>query len=134
MSNYKKYSKKQITAIFIGLVILFFFDDVFIVILIKQFGYLRKNWWLTSVILIWLFVVSMGLAYAVIRVMREKPTTGREGLLGRIGNVVRLGNHECQVSVHGEIWTAHCNTKLCIGDRVRVKDIEGLVLQVDKHL
>jgi len=132
MSQYKKYTKKQLTLIFIGLVILFFLDDVLIVILIKQFGYLRKNWWLTSIILLWLFLVSIALAYAVLSIKKEKPTTGVEGLLGEIGRVIGCGNHGCQVTVHGEIWSADCESQLKVGDRIRVKDMHGLVLQVDK--
>jgi membrane protein implicated in regulation of membrane protease activity len=132
MFSYKKYTKKQLTFMFIGLVFLFFFDDVLIVILIKQFGYLRKNWWLTSIILLWLFLVSVGLAYAVLKVKREKPTTGGEGLLGEFGTVIRIGNYRCQVSVHGEIWSADCETRLEVGDRIRVRAIDGLVLLVDK--
>jgi membrane protein implicated in regulation of membrane protease activity len=132
MLNYKKYTKKQLIFLFIGLVILFFFDDVFIVILIKQFGYLRENWWLTGIIILWLFLVSIGLAYAVLRIKREKPTTGIEGLVGEMGKVIGLGNNGCQVSVHGEIWSAVCEKKLYVGEQIRVKDIDGLILHIDK--
>lgn len=133
MQSYKKYTKKKLAVIFIGLVFLFFFDDVLIIILIKQFGYLRKNWWLTSIIVVWLFLVSVGLAYAVLRIKREKPTTGSEGLLEEYGKVIGMGNNGYRISIHGEIWTAGCDTKLRIGDRVQVTAIDGLILQVDKN-
>ena len=132
MLRYRKYSKRQYIAIFIGLVLLFFFDDLLIIILVKQFGYLPTNRLLSSIIVIWLFLVSVGLAYAVISIKREKPTTGSEGLLENMGKVIETGNNDYRISIHGEIWKAESTVKLAVGDRVQVTAINGLTLQVEK--
>jgi len=133
MIQFKKYTKKQLAVIFIGLVLLFFIDDLLIVILIRQFGYLKKSWWITGGIIAWLFLASAGLAFAVLKVKKTKPTTGGEGLLGELGKVITMNGQNCQVLVHGEIWTAESAAKLHIGDRISVIGMDGLTLLVEKN-
>ncbi len=77
---------------------------------------------LTSAALI-IFVGGMA-----IRSRRRDVVSGREELIGAIGEVV---DADGWVRLHGETWRAKSNTPLVPGQRVRVRVIEGLTLTVD---
>jgi membrane-bound serine protease (ClpP class) len=68
--------------------------------------------------------------WLAIRVMRRPIVSGREELLGSVGEVVDVGRDRLSVRVHGEVWTATSADKLRMGERVRVTRIDGLVLAV----
>jgi membrane-bound serine protease (ClpP class) len=74
-----------------------------------------------------LFIVSKGIA-----AQRRKPSTGSEGLLGKIGTVLEDLNPEGAVFVHGERWNARCDSSpVRTGARVTVLGMEGFVLLVE---
>lgn len=61
--------------------------------------------------LIWVLVVALVALFAVIggfaiSVLRRKPETGREGLIGRVGTVRQELNPDGIVFVNGELWQA----------------------------
>ena len=68
----------------------------------------------------------------VIRAQQRKPTSGREGMLGEIGTVVRaIEDGQGKVFVHGEYWLATAEEPLAVGTEVRIKAIgEGMKLNV----
>lgn len=76
-----------------------------------------------------LFVVGKGIA-----IMKRQPTTGREGLIGEFGTVRDALSPEGVITVHGEIWKARSTTgaEIATGSKVRVVDIENLMLIVDR--
>jgi membrane-bound serine protease (ClpP class) len=59
--------------------------------------------WALAIALVALFAVVGGFALSV---MRRKPTTGREGLIGSVGTVRRTLEPDGIVYVHGELWQA----------------------------
>jgi len=73
------------------------------------------------------FVVTKG-----IRIQMKKPTTGKEGLVGEVGVVRTRIDPEGQILVRGEIWTAFCEVPVEVGQKVRVLDLVGLKLKVEK--
>ena len=77
-----------------------------------------------------LFIVTVTIA---VRVHREKADTGREGLLGLIGEARTAIDRRGQVFVHGEIWSAWSDEPIAQGDRITVVAVEGLKLKVKKH-
>jgi len=78
--------------------------------------------------LFFIFAVGMG-----IRAQRRKPTTGREGLKGEIGEAVEnFKNGKGQASILGEIWQAESEDKIKAGDEVEVLKTEGLKVKVKK--
>jgi membrane-bound serine protease (ClpP class) len=80
--------------------------------------------------LFFLFVIGLG-----IRAQRRKPVTGKEGLIGEIGNSVDdFVKGSGQVSVHGEIWEAVSIDKIKKGDEVTVLSIKNLKISVKKNL
>jgi membrane-bound serine protease (ClpP class) len=85
---------------------------------------------LTSVavsVLFFLFVLGIGL-----RALRLKPVTGREGLLGEIGESLETLDPLGTVWVHGERWRAESVAgKINKGEKVRVAEILNLKLKVE---
>ncbi len=62
---------------------------------------------------------------------RKRAVTGAEGMLSEVGTVQRRFSHRGWVRVHGESWRAESDRPLVKGQKVRVVDINGLVLKVE---
>jgi membrane-bound serine protease (ClpP class) len=74
------------------------------------------------------FVVISGLVF---KSQLSKPRTGASGLLGEIGVVKEPIFKEGKVFVHGELWNAMSKDPIEKGAKVRVVNIENLVLEVE---
>jgi membrane-bound serine protease (ClpP class) len=70
-------------------------------------------------------------ASLVFRAQISKPTTGAGGLVGEIGIVKKALKPEGKVFVHGELWHARAKEPLDENVKVRVVNVENLVLQVE---
>jgi membrane protein implicated in regulation of membrane protease activity len=79
-----------------------------------------------SVLAVWVY------AYAI-KAMRL-PLAGEEAeIMQAVGTVVTVSSRgECRVELLGESWRATSSDVLKPGDRVRVRQRDGLVLQVEK--
>ncbi len=75
-----------------------------------------------------LFILAVWLAA---RAQRLRATTGREGLVGEIGEARSDLALEGKVFVHGEIWNATATAPISKGRRVRVVQVEGMRLRVE---
>lgn len=76
------------------------------------------------------FLIAIGLGVSA---QRRKPVTGREGILGEIGEAVdHFTKGRGQIAVHGEIWDAFSENAIRKGDRVKVTGLENLKIFVDK--
>ncbi|WP_126464000.1 NfeD family protein [Sulfuritortus calidifontis] len=71
------------------------------------------------------FVVSMAL-----RARRRPVATGREEMLGALGEVLEDFEHTGWAHIHGETWQVKSRVPLNRGTRVRVTGMDGLVLEV----
>jgi membrane-bound ClpP family serine protease len=72
----------------------------------------------------------------VLRSRTWKVSTGREELVGEVGEVrepVGSGEAVGSVFVHGELWRAAVGAgeKIPTGARVRIKKVKGLTLEVE---
>ena len=65
------------------------------------------------------------------RMRRGKVQTGREQLVGAIGEVSERLAPSGHVRVLGELWEAHSGSELPPGARVRVVAVDGLTLEVE---
>lgn len=74
-------------------------------------------------------IFLMGIAY---KARTNKVVTGSEGMLGQIGVVQTMLGPSGKVFVHGETWNAHSDEPLLPGDKVIVKRLNGLELEVAK--
>ena len=76
--------------------------------------------------------IILGLGWIVLHERRRQPTTGREGMLGEIGEVREAiaPGAPGRVFVHGEHWRAASNQALGVGARARVIAVRGLEIEV----
>ena len=69
----------------------------------------------------------------VVRAHKRKPEAGKEELVGEVGKVVEDLDPEGVVKLHGELWKAETRgEKIPVGERVRVVEVKGLTLIVEK--
>ena len=74
------------------------------------------------------FLVVIGMAMQA----RKAPVvTGREELIAMHGEVIEHADGQWWARVHGEIWKVRSHANLARGQRVRVKRVDGLVLDVE---
>lgn len=75
-----------------------------------------------------LFLVSIiGMA---LKSRRSPIVSGREELIGAVGEMLEDASREGMARIHGEIWNVRCAQPLIQGQKVRVTGMDGLVLQV----
>lgn len=81
-----------------------------------------------SVITAGFFMIAIKMVFSA----HKKPVvSGSEEMLGRIGEVVEDFDKQGMVRIHGEIWQVVANTPLKRGDRVKVTQLDGLILKVE---
>ena len=77
-------------------------------------------------------VVEVAEVFFWIRFLRRyRVTTGVEGLVGELGEVIARCAPEGRVRIRGEIWKARSERPLEVGERARVTGVEGLLLNVE---
>jgi len=71
---------------------------------------------------------------SIIKSMRKKPATGKEGLIGLTGKVLEDidGDNPGIVFVRGEYWEAISSNKIDKGEKVIVKEVVGNILKVEE--
>lgn len=75
-----------------------------------------------------LFLISViGMA---LKSRRSPIVSGREELIGAVGEMLEDISGEGMARIHGEIWNVRCAQPLIQGQKVRVTGMDGLVLQV----
>jgi membrane-bound serine protease (ClpP class) len=78
-------------------------------------------------------LITTALLTLVFRTHRSKVTTGREGIVGEIGNTVEKVHDEGKVFVHGEYWDACSDVPIEKGRKVRVLEVAaGTKLKVEE--
>jgi len=70
----------------------------------------------------------MGIA---VRARRNKIVTGEQGLVGEIGIAQTPLSPAGKVFVHGELWDAVASVDIPVGERIVVRQVDGLILRVD---
>jgi len=79
--------------------------------------------------------IILGLGWIVLRERHRPSTTGREGLVGEVGEVREAiaPGKPGRVFVHGEHWRAVSNETLEVGARARVVAVRGLEIEVRRE-
>jgi membrane protein implicated in regulation of membrane protease activity len=62
---------------------------------------------------------------------RSRPAVGVEALVGTVGQVTDSCRPDGWVRVRGELWRARCPGGADAGDRVRVRLVDGLTVEVE---
>jgi membrane-bound serine protease (ClpP class) len=76
-------------------------------------------------------LIAVFLMTLVLKVRKNRVTTGKEGMVGEIGVARTPLGPEGQVFVHGELWNAVAKAAIPEGARVRVSAVNGLRLMVE---
>jgi membrane-bound serine protease (ClpP class) len=88
----------------------------------------------------WQLIAAMALAGALVllaivsfavRARRHPVVSGVEGLTLELAEAIEDFEHQGLVRVHGELWTAHSTEPVRAGQRLRVRKVDGLVIQVE---
>lgn len=76
-----------------------------------------------------LFLVSLA-----VKAQKQQPVTGADGMIGETARALTSidAGGMGRVQTQGEIWTATANTPVAAGETVRVTDIKGLLLTVER--
>jgi membrane-bound serine protease (ClpP class) len=77
-------------------------------------------------------LITVFLVRIAIRARRNKVMTGADALVGTIGIAQEPIAPRGQILVHGELWQAESSEAIPAGDAVRVRDVRGLTLVVDR--
>lgn len=76
-------------------------------------------------------LITAFLMTIAVRAHRNKVTTGEEGLVGEIGVAQTALSPVGKVFVHGEIWDAVSPVNVSVGEKIVVRRVDGLTLQVE---
>jgi membrane-bound serine protease (ClpP class) len=76
-------------------------------------------------------IITAFLMSIAVRARRNKITTGEQGLIGEVGITQTPLSPTGKVFVHGELWDAISPVSIPAGERVVVRRVEGLTLEVE---
>jgi len=88
----------------------------------------------------WQLIATMALAGALVllaivsfavRARRRPVVSGSEGLTRETAEAIEDFERRGLVRVHGELWTAESSAPVRAGQRLRIRSVDGLVVQVD---
>jgi membrane-bound serine protease (ClpP class) len=83
-----------------------------------------------AVIVISLFFV--GVISLAVKAQMRKPHTGREGMIGMIGEAITDVGESGKIFTNGEYWNAFSKEPIAKGKKVRIISISGLLAQVEE--
>ncbi len=92
---------------------------------------MRVHLWTALSVSVPLGLITVFLATLAFKAQRKKAMTGPAGLIGEVGVARTALAPEGKVFISGEIWNAVANAPIGAGERVAVREIEGLVLHVE---
>jgi membrane-bound serine protease (ClpP class) len=76
-------------------------------------------------------IITAFLMSIAVRARRNKVVTGEQGLIGEIGIAQTALAPAGKVFVHGELWDAVSSVSVAAGERVVVRQVDGMTLRVD---
>jgi membrane-bound serine protease (ClpP class) len=79
-------------------------------------------------------IITAFLMSIAMRARRNKVVTGEQGLIGEIGIAQTALAPAGKVFVHGELWDAVSVVPILAGERIVVRQVDGLTLKVDPVL
>jgi membrane-bound serine protease (ClpP class) len=76
-------------------------------------------------------LITAFLMSIAVRARRNKIVTGKQGLIGEIGIAQTTLAPAGKVFVHGELWDAVSTVPVPAGERIVIRQVDGLTLRVD---
>ena len=105
-----------------------------LVILVLQFLEIRLPLPITIVIALLVGIFVFIIHLAVIPIFHRKPVTGREGMIGVLGRVVKPLTPMGVILVDGEHWKAKSvDDNIEVDENVEIVGLEGLTLEVKRE-
>jgi len=90
------------------------------------------SWGMIIGVLVTVLLVVGLIGRLLVRDFLSKPTTGAEGMIGEAGTVTSWNGNSGKVFVHGEIWNAESESVFEKNDKVRIIEIKGMVIKVER--
>ncbi len=75
-------------------------------------------------------IITLVIYWKIIAAQRKTPVIGKRAMIGDQALVVRVDGNKVEVEYEGEIWRAISIEPLQQGQRVVIKGVDGLILQV----
>jgi membrane-bound serine protease (ClpP class) len=72
----------------------------------------------------------LALIYALMRLRRTLPVSGTDGMLNEVAEALEDFERHGTVFIHGERWNARTEVAISKGDKLHVRNIDGLTLEV----
>jgi len=79
-----------------------------------------------------IFLISIMVYLALLKAMQRPVVTGKEGLIGKSVEIMDISGDSGHVRVHGEIWEALFEGTYRITDKVRIKEVRGKTLVLER--
>ena len=92
---------------------------------------MRVHLWTALAVSIPSGLITAFLMTLALKARRNKVVTGEQGLIGEVGVAQTPLSPQGKVFVHGEIWDAVSSMNIAAGERVIVRRVDGLQLEVD---
>ena len=92
---------------------------------------MRVHLWTALAVSIPIGLITAFLMTLALKARRNKIVTGEQGLIGEVGVAQTPLSPQGKVFVHGEIWDAVSSMNIAAGERVIVRRVDGLQLEVD---
>jgi membrane-bound serine protease (ClpP class) len=97
----------------------------------SPFPEMRVRLWTALAVSIPFGIITVFLTNLALRARSNKITTGAQGLVGEFGTAQTPLSPRGKVFVHGELWDATASSPIAAGQRVVVRSLDGLQLQVE---
>jgi Membrane-bound serine protease (ClpP class) len=92
---------------------------------------MRVHFWTALAVSVPLGLITAFLMSIAVRARRNKVVTGQQGLIGEIGITQSPLTPAGKVFVHGELWDAVSVTPVAAGERIVIRNVDGLTLRVE---
>jgi membrane-bound serine protease (ClpP class) len=92
---------------------------------------MRVHLWTALAVSIPLGLITAFLMTLALKARRNKVVTGEQGLIGETGVAQTALSPQGKVFVHGELWDALSSVNIAPGERVTVRRVDGLQLEVE---
>ncbi len=119
-------------AILVALTLALMFDDVILYLIFERLLEWKISWPLKITVGTLFTLCNFALAMLIMKSLLRRSQTGMEGMVGAMGIVERVQRNDYLIKTHGELWQARAAEKLAPGEKVVVKRIEGLTLDVER--
>jgi membrane-bound serine protease (ClpP class) len=89
------------------------------------------HFWTALAVSVPLGLITAFLMGIAVRARRNKVVTGEQGLIGEIGIAQTFLSPAGKVFVHGELWDAVSIIPVSAGERIVIRNVDGLTLRVE---